>query len=134
MGFSLSKLGAPREPGNGIGLDDLLPPVAGTSSWLLSGIFVIFLWANEFGFILSDALTVFLRITRGGGWDTVSVLNGNLCTTVGTGCLAFRLGGGGKPDDSPALIEFAVCLIFGAVVNGSALVFKLLQMLAVFLI
>ena len=124
MGFSLSKFGAPLEPGNGIDLEDLLPEGAEVSG--SSVMFIIFLWAAEFGFILSAALTDVLGIT-GRGWDTVSVLNENLCITALTGFLGLRLTGSGNPGKSPALLEFAVFLIFmGAMVNGLGLVLKLL--------
>lgn len=129
MGFSLSKFGAPLEPGNGIDLEDLLPEEAEASGFEVSGssaMFIIFLRAAEFEFILSAALTDILGI-MGRGWDTVSVLNENLCVTALTGCLGLRLTGSGNPGESPALLEFAVFLIFtGAVVNGSELVLKLL--------
>lgn len=137
MGFSLSKAGAPREPGNGIVLEELLPVEAGASAVELSGsfwfgMFIIFLRATEFGFILSDILTGVLGFT-GRGWGNVSVLNENLCATALTGCLGFRLTGGGNPDDSPAFLEFAVSLTFaGAVVNGSELALKLLLLLDYF--
>ena len=95
----------------------------------LSGSFVmfkIFLWATEFEFILSDILTDVLGFA-GRGWGNVSVLNENLCITVLTGGLGFRLAGGGNPDNSPAFLEFTVSLTFaGAVVNGSELALKLL--------
>lgn len=128
IGFSLSKFGAPLEPGNGIVLEELLPERVEGSMVELSGslaIVVIFLWATEFGFILSDTLTGVLEF-MGRGWGNVSVLNENLCVTVLTGGLGFRLAGGGNPDDSPAFLEFAVSLTFaGAVVNGYELVLKI---------
>ena len=95
----------------------------------LSGSFVmfkIFLWATEFKFILSDILTDILGFT-GRGWGKVSVLNENLCITALTGGLGFCLAGGGKPEDSPAFLEFAVSLTFaGAMVNSSELALNLL--------
>jgi len=72
---------------------------------------------------MSDILTEALGFA-GRGWGKVSVLNENLCVTVLTGCVDLRLTGGGNPDDSPAFLEFAVCLtVLGAVVNGCELVF-----------
>lgn len=121
IGFSLSKFGAPLEPGNGIVFEELLPERVGSTVVELSpsvGIFIIFLRAAEFGFILSGTLTVILGFA-GRGWGNVSVLNENLCATVLTGGLGLCLVGGGNPDDSPAFLEFAVSLTFaGAVVNG----------------
>lgn len=128
IGFSLSKFGAPLEPGNGIVFEELLPERAGSTVELSAsiGIFIIFLRADEFEFILSDILTVILGFT-GRGWGNVSVLNENLCVTVLTGGLGLRLTGGCNPDDSPAFLEFAVSLTFlGAVVNGYELALKLL--------
>ena len=61
MGFSLSKFGAPLEPGNGIDLEDLLPEGAEVSG--SSVMFIIFLWAAEFGFILLAGI-LFLFSTR----------------------------------------------------------------------
>jgi hypothetical protein len=109
-------------------LEELLPVRAEGSPVELSGsptIFIIFLWATEFGFILSGTLTDVLGgVRRGGG--NVSVLNENLCATALTGGLGFRLVGGGNPEDSPAFLEVAVSLTFaGAVVNGYELAFKI---------
>jgi len=129
MGFSLSKCGAPQEPGKGIVLEEHLPEGVEASMVELSGTFVmfkIFLWATEFEFVSSDILTDILGFA-GRGWGNVSVLNENLCITVLTGGLGFRLAGGGNPDDSPAFLEFAVSVTFaGAMVNGSELALKLL--------
>lgn len=109
-------------------MEELLPERAEGSPVELSGsltIFIKFLWATEFGFIVSDTLTDVLGCA-GRGWGNVSVLNENLCATVLTGGLGFRLAGGGNPDDSPAFLEFAVSLTFaGAVVNGYELAFKI---------
>jgi len=129
MGFSLSKCGAPREPGKGIVLEELLPEGVDGSMVELSGSFVmfkIFLWATEFEFILSDILTDVLGFT-GRSWGNISILNENLCVTVLTGGLGFCLAGGGNPDDYPAFLEFTVSLTFlGAMVNGSELALKVL--------
>jgi len=126
MGFSLSKCGAPQEPGKGIVLEELLPEGVEASMVELSGSFVmfkIFLWATEFDFILSDILTDILGFA-GRGWGSISILNENLCVTALTGGLGFCLAGGGNPDDSPASLEFAVSLTFsGVMVNSSELAF-----------
>ena len=110
MGFSLSKCGAPQEPGEGIVLEELLPEGVEASMVEPSGSFVmfkIFLWATEFKFILSDILTDVLGFA-GRGWGNVSVLNENLCVTVLTGALGFCLPGGGDTECSHTLLKMRI--------------------------